>query len=221
MKRTILTLAVGALLLTVGACSDDESKPVITRITATPSCGVAPLQVEVYGIASGGDETGPATGGNNNLEFSWDFGDGATASTSIAYHTYTEPGDYSVSLRVEDPNGESASRTVPVTVIADSLLVEATTTAAGPVTTADTVGFDYRGWSCGVDPDSDADRASYLRQTWNMNDPGFADGGVYRGAEPRHTFSAPGNYDVVLTVAYTEGAVTRRDTLQIEVVPAP
>lgn len=216
MKRTILIPAALLVLLAVAGCND-ESKPAITRMFVSPACGVAPLQVEAYGIASGGNESGSATGGNNNLEFSWNFGDGTTASTTVAYHTYGVPGEYTVTLRVEDPDGESAVRTLPVVVVADSLRVEATSSATGPVTTADPVTFDYRAGTCGVDADSESDRASYLTQRWVMHDPGFTGGGVYTGATPTHTFSAPGTYGVELVVTYTGWAVTRRDTVTIVV----
>jgi len=223
MKRVILTAVSAVVLMALAACNssilgtDHSSKPEITRIFASPSCGVAPLQVEVYGIASGGNETGDATGGNNNLDFTWDFGDGATSGTSISYHTYTAAGEYNVTLRVADPDGNSAVRSLPVVVVADSLDVEATSDATGAVTTADTVQFDYRAGTCGVDANSLADRASYLEQVWYMNDPGFPDGGVYTGAEPRHTFSAPGVYPVVLRCTYVGWAVTRWDTVTITV----
>lgn len=216
MKPMILILAAGILLLAVVACND-ESQPVITRIFAAPSCGVAPMQVEVYGIASGGNESGSATGGNNNLDFTWDFGDGQTSNTSIGYHTFTAPGDYLVTLRVEDPDGKTATRTVPVVVVADSLQVEAAVETADPIDTTMPVAFNYRAGSCGVDPDSESDRASYLRQTWTMGDAGFPDGGVYSGPQPEHTFSAPGTYQVVCTVTYTAWAVTRRDTVTVVV----
>jgi PKD repeat protein len=224
MKRTILLLAAAAVALAVAGCSDDESKPTITRIFATPSCGVAPLDVEVYGVASGGNETGAATGGNNNLEFTWDFGDG-TSSTSISYHTYALPDtyrysvypvSYTVRLRVEDQDGNSATASLPVEIFADSLMVEAVADPAVAVAVGDTVRFDYRASSCGVDPDSETDRSSYLVQRWNMGD-----GTVYTGASPRHTYAQPGTYEVVATVTYTGWAVTRMDTIAVEVTAAP
>ena len=144
MKPMILILAAALLLLSVAACND-ESQPTITRMFAAPACGVAPLQVEVYGIASGGNEGGSATGGNNNLEFTWDFGDGQTSNTSIGYHTFATPGEYLVTLKVEDPDGKSASRTVPVIVVADSLLVEATVETTGPINTATPVAVQLPG----------------------------------------------------------------------------
>ena len=93
--------------------------------------------------------------------------------------------------------------------------------ATGAVTTADSVQFDYRAGTCGIDPNSLADRGSYLEQTWFMNDPGFPDGAVYYGPEPRHAFSAPGTYDVMLRCTYVGWAVTRWDTLTIVVNAAP
>ncbi len=44
---------------------------------------------------------------NNSIdgeEFLWDFGDGFTSTDSLATHTYTSPGLYSVSLTAIDPN---------------------------------------------------------------------------------------------------------------------
>lgn len=215
MKRAILILAAGLLALGVAACNE-TNKPEITRIFATPSCGVAPLQVEVYGIASGGNETGDATGGNNNLDFKWDFGDGGTSNTSIAFHTYGTPGDYDIVLRVEDTDGNSATRTLPVTVVADSLEVEAMASATD-VAAGTTVDFDYRAGTCGVDRNSLSDRASYLEQRWFMHDPAVADGGIYTGAEPQHTFTAAGVYPVEVRVTYVGWAVTRADTITITV----
>ncbi len=223
MKRVILIAAAGAVLATLAACNStilgtaNDSKPEITRIFAAPDCGVAPMQVEFYGIASGGNESGDATGGNNNLEFTWSFGDGTTSNTSIAYHTYRTPGEYTATLRVEDPDGESATRTVPVIIVADSLDVSASVLNGPVFSFGDTVQFDYRAGTCGVDAMSDADRASYLVQRWIMHDPGFANGGVYTGAMPQHTFSAAGTYDVEVVVTYVGWAVTRRDTVQVVV----
>jgi PKD repeat protein len=217
MKRAILMTAACLLVLAAASC-DDESAPTITRIYASPTCGVAPMYVDFYGIASGGNESGDPTGGNNNLEFTWDFGDGSSpTATSIAYHEFRTPGIYTVTLTAKDPDGQTATRSTMVEVIGDSLHVEAAALVDGPVAVGDTVTFDYQGSSCGIDPASETDRASYFTQTWIMNDPGYADGGLYIGAMPQHTFSAPGQYDVELIVTYAGWAVTRRDTVTVTV----
>ena len=77
--------------------------------------------------------------------------------------------------------------------------------------------FNFSAGTCDIDPESDSDRSSYLRQSWAMGDPGFSGGGVYTGAEPLHTFSAPGTYQAVVTVTYPAWAVTRRDTVTVVV----
>jgi len=46
----------------------------------------------------------------------WDFGDGSTASEAQPVHTYTAVGNYTVSMAVYDPAGNSAVDTVQVTV---------------------------------------------------------------------------------------------------------
>src|SRR5205085_540487 len=46
----------------------------------------------------------------------WDFGDGATATTSSPAHTYASPGTYTVKLTVTDNGGLQNSISKPVTV---------------------------------------------------------------------------------------------------------
>jgi len=48
--------------------------------------------------------------------YSWDFGDGASSTEAIASHTYSAPGNYSVTLVVTDNSGATgtSNRTIPV-----------------------------------------------------------------------------------------------------------
>ena len=49
----------------------------------------------------------------------WDFGDGNTSTESSGFHTYTEPGEYWITLSVEGPGGiDQAQTMVPVVVTA-------------------------------------------------------------------------------------------------------
>ncbi|MBK7771849.1 MAG: PKD domain-containing protein [bacterium] len=141
-KLLSICLATLALAFLATGCKEDN-KPRITRMNVSPSCGVAPVEVIATAYASGGDETGDPLGGNNGLDMNWNYGDGGTGSTSVSYHTYNTPGEYNVIVTATDPGGESASASVPVTVLADSLVVGAATNfPGGTVTTDDIVRFD-------------------------------------------------------------------------------
>jgi PKD repeat protein len=87
-----------------------NSPPSVTA-SAEPRSGTAPLSVAFTGTA-----TDPE--GNTPLAYAWDFGDGGTADTADATHTYTVPGTFTATLTVTDSRGAGASATVAVTVAA-------------------------------------------------------------------------------------------------------
>jgi hypothetical protein len=62
--------------------------------TTTPASGAAPLEV-----------TFDASSQPDGAEFSWDFGDGGSATGDPAVHTFQNPGLYPVRLTGEDPSG--------------------------------------------------------------------------------------------------------------------
>jgi len=51
-----------------------------------------------------------------NVEVTWDFGDGATADSALASHTYTAGGAKTVTLSVKDKTGETVTATFPLRV---------------------------------------------------------------------------------------------------------
>jgi PKD repeat protein len=55
---------------------------------------------------------------NNSSNFMWDFGDGTTTTTSEATttHTFSEPGNFTVTLRVQGDVGERIIQTYGITV---------------------------------------------------------------------------------------------------------
>jgi PKD repeat protein len=74
--------------------------------TASPTTGFAPLSV-TFTDTSAGQPT----------SWLWDFGDGATATTQNATHTYSSPGTYTVSLKATNPTGaDTVTRTGAITV---------------------------------------------------------------------------------------------------------
>ncbi|MCP4291922.1 MAG: PKD domain-containing protein [bacterium] len=215
MKRAQLILLPAVLLvfLAIAGCND-ESQPKFTRIRVYPDCGIAPMNVEGLAIVSGGNESGDPTGGNNNLEITWDFGDGGSSNTSIAYHTFTLPGEYNIVATATDPDGQTDSISQMVTVMADSLDINTSTNFLGnAATTNDTVRFDLRAESCGIDPDVDGDYRN-LVFTWHMND---GTDTIMTSHRPHYQFPASGIYDVIVDVTYPAGAITRHDTLRLDI----
>jgi glucose/arabinose dehydrogenase len=80
-------------------------------LSASPTSGPAPLQVDFDGSGSGDPDAG------DTLTYLWDFGDGATAegSSPTISHTYTATASFTASLRVRDNHGAlslPATRTI-------------------------------------------------------------------------------------------------------------
>lgn len=50
------------------------------------------------------------------LNYSWDFGDGATSDEQNPAHKYEKPGDYIINLNVIDSNGNTATQKLPITI---------------------------------------------------------------------------------------------------------
>ena len=77
----------------------------VAKITASTLQGPAPLTVNFTGSGS--------TGG---VSYLWNFGDGSTASSANANHTFAQPGVYQVTLRVQGASGAFNSASTTVTV---------------------------------------------------------------------------------------------------------
>lgn len=72
----------------------------------------------------------------DELSYSWEFGDGSSATGENVSHSYTDPGDYTVTLTVDDGNGGTDTNTQSITVEAvfydkGAELVEWSPSAAG------------------------------------------------------------------------------------------
>jgi len=117
--------------------------------------------------------------------YAWDFGDGQTAHGDTPSHTYTAAGTYPITLTVTDSNNVIGTATGSVTV---------TTPHAAP--TAD-FSTSVNGLGVSVDASaSTADGGDSLTYSWNWGDSSPAD----TGKTASHTYAAPGDYQVSLTV---------------------
>ena len=212
----IAILAAMTALLAMG-CGEDDPKPVVSRLYANETCGVAPLTVEFRGDASGGAPASDPTGGNNWLTMRWDFGDGTVVEdgASVAYHRYTEPDTYTVTLTVEDDNGDQASRSIDVVIQPDSLTIDAYALRGDePATVVETcqpVRLGITAETCGFDPVEDSYERFVFR--WNVG------GTIYDGPNPELAFGSAdiGEQVIYLRVEDPTRTVTRLDTLSLEV----
>ena len=78
----------------------------IARFSARPRYGEKPLKVYFTNKSLGTVDT-----------FDWDFGDGETSNQPNPSHVYDEAGQYSVSLTINDPDGDTKTKTDHITVV--------------------------------------------------------------------------------------------------------
>ena len=127
------------------------------------------------------------------LTYNWDFGDGATATTSqpTVTHAYTQAGTHLVTLTVTDQFGDQSQ---PDTRSIHILIPPTATFSVPPGTlySGRPIHFDGSG-SSGPD-------APVTAYSWS-----FGDGATDSVAAPNHTYAAPGVYTVSLTVTDANG----------------
>ena len=140
---------------------------------------------------------------NEVLTYAWDFGDGGTGEGAQAAHVYAQPGRYTVTLIVDG----GAAQATAIATIAPADQVTPVADAGGPYhgTTKYAIQFDG---SRSFDPNGDA-----LRCVWQ-----FGDGDSLGGVLAMHRYSAPGTYDVTLTV--NDGAFSSTATTIATIVQA-
>lgn len=155
--------------------------------TMTPQGGLFPLEVTFTDTSTGSAADG----------WAWDFGDGATASTRHATHTFTAPGVYTVSHTAS--NGAGAS------VVTQQLVVE------GPPTANFNVDV-----TSGVAPlivsfDDSSTGTPFITE-WKWE---FGDGSVSFDADTFHLYEKGGQYEVKLTVKNPRGTATKTATITV------
>lgn len=166
------------------------NNPPTAVISSSAPAGAVPFLVRF-------DGTGSTDGDGTIAAYSWDFGDGKTASGARVSHTYVDAGNYSVRLRVTDNSGTSDTATLPIVV------TRAGNKPPKPIVSASSargkaplpVTFDATG-------SYDAD-GRIVRYRWNFND-----GTTASGPRVTHVFADPGVYDVVLRVTDDKGVTS-------------
>lgn len=166
------------------------NQPPSASFAANPISGSAPLSVQFTGACTDTDGT--------CVSYNWSFGDGNVSAIKNPTHAFTSPGTYPVVLTVTDDKGstDTESRTITVAAAANHPPTVNITTNTSNGTAPLTVNFT------GNCTDTDGSCTSY---TWN-----FGDGTpTINQANPSHTFSNAGTYNITLTVADDDGATAQ------------
>jgi PKD repeat protein len=129
--------------------------------------------------------------GTKGLTYTWTFGDGTGSSAQQPSHTYTQAGNYTVSLTVTDSDGISDS---------DSIYIEVLNVR--PIANAGGAKTVYEGTTVTFDGSNSWDTASdlaLLTYEWNFGDGQFT-GASMENKVVTHTYSEAGVYVVRLVV---------------------
>jgi PKD repeat protein len=138
---------------------------------------------------------GAATDIYARLRFTWKWGDGTESAGVAPTHVYTAPGSYEVTMTPKDELTFATSSPVIHTIVVNDQPTTTFTIIPNPATERIPVSFNGFGSA-----DADGSIASY---SWNFGDdsPGPA-------PAPSHTYLAPGNYTVTLTVTDSAGVTS-------------
>lgn len=194
------TYTVTLLVTDAGGASNSATT---TVTVATPNAApvavigtpvVDHLTVQVDG--SGSNDDGAVAG------YAWTFGDGGTASTAVATHSYATAGTYTVTLVVTDNLGLASD---PVTT---TVTVAAPNTAPVPHIATPVVD----GLTVDVDGSGSTDDGTIASWAWS-----FGEGADATGATASHTYAAGGTYTITLTVTDNLG-VSASTTTSVTVV---
>ncbi|MCF7875731.1 PKD domain-containing protein [Candidatus Bipolaricaulota bacterium] len=201
VKYGTLVILFSVLLLSLNGCNSNK-KPTAS-FSANPGSGGAPLNVTLD-ASNSADEDGIVD------NFSWEFGDGTTGGGRIVEHTFSSPGEYTITLTVTDNDGATAEATNTVTVEESPPTAKITAEpqeGEAPVN----VTFDLSNSS---DPDG-------VIEEYSLE---FGDGETTSGTDLlnviEHEYSTDGEYEVTLEVTDDNGlSSTTTKTINVQKPP--
>ncbi|SDE76891.1 PKD repeat-containing protein [Pricia antarctica] len=164
---------------------------------ASPTNGDAPLKVSFKGNNSSDD-----LGIKNYV---WDFRDGSTSTEANPTHTFEKTGTLQVRLTITDNQGASHTDTVTITINEKEENKEPNAlVSANPTAGEATLAVQFKG-------SNSNDDTKIEKYFWD-----FKDGSTTTNANPSHSFSKAGTYEVELSVTDDEG-LTDTETVTIKV----
>ncbi len=170
----------------------------VANFNANPTSGYAPLSVQFTDMSQ------------NATKWNWDFGDGNTSTDQNPKYTYYAAGNYTINLTAINAN-DTDSKLATITVL-DPVL---------PVPTVIPVANFNANPKSGYAPLSVqfTDMSQYATK-WKWD---FGDGNTSNDQNPKHTYSAAGNYTVNLTAINANGTDSKPATITVldPVLPVP
>ena len=185
------------------ATSSVINTPPTAVISSSSSAGTTPLSVDFDGSASIDSEGAIKS-------YTWDFGDGGSASGAVVNYTYRTTGMFDAMLTVTDQGGLSDTISTPVILSGSNGASNTLPTAVIKSTTSKgyaplTVSFD-----AGDSYDMDGNIENYI---WS-----FGDGTTSTNANVTHTFLQPATYTVTLKVKDDKDANSLPATFTVTVL---
>lgn len=126
-----------------------------------------------------------------NLGYSWDFGDGHTATGASVSHTYNSAGNFTLRVTATNTASQSSTATQQLTVLTPAVTTPTITSSSTLPTVGQAVSF------AGGASSAKGLALSYL---W-----AFGDGSTGTGSRVTHTYTSAGTYAVSLTVRDSNG----------------
>lgn len=155
---------------------------------------------------------------NVNLSYSWSFGDGTAAATgSIVTHTYAAAGTYDIVLTVAAGESNYVYTTLPLSITVP--LTQASTQWPTNVNDYPHADFQIDNNPALAMSFTDLSTTNYPPITWSWD---FGDGTTSTLQNPSHTYSAPGLYNVTLTVTNSVSGTDYSNSVTMNLdIPSP
>ena len=172
--------------------SDTETKAHYVTVTdtepradfnATPTSGLAPLQVSFTDTSTSYDEI---------VSWAWEFGDGKTSTQKNPIHKFSDSGTFNVRLTVTDADGSPDTITKQILVLNNAPIADFDIVSSEKPKTNEEITF--------VDTSSDPD-GDVVSWFWD-----FGDEKTSSTQNATHKYQDPGTFVVSLTITDNHGA---------------
>ncbi|MBT2163195.1 PKD domain-containing protein [Zobellia barbeyronii] len=176
--------------------TEKENAAPTAKASANISEGEAPIEIQFKGSSSTDDKA--------VKNYSWDFKDGSTATSSNPSHSFNEKGTYNVVLTVTDEEGLKDSETITV-IITETENEAPKANASANVTEGEApLEIQFNG-------SNSTDDKGVKNYFWD-----FKDGSTSTSSNPSHSFTKEGIYNVLLTVT-DEESLKDSETITIKI----